>query len=480
MPLDSGAHPGLGVVTLWSFREDVALETRDDSGLVVLTRWGETALPPQRPVMHDSLRRMTLGPMVVTLTGRDRADLDALLAELPGCVVLSLGHQDLPTPLLSVVPVSPFGALALPDQALDDPVRLSRFAVLRERNGEPVLESPLSHYRVELHRSLAAWVVGSVGRATTVAEITSAVAAPPALVAEVVRYLVAARMAVTGEPGSPPRRGARFAEDTDPGLVTWSPAELLFHSRSRLGRHDEPIGAVFDHLAGPPQLPPVRPVPPGRRFALYRPDLSVPAPNELTLTEAIELRRSMREFAEAGPTVTQLGELLYRTVRERARAGGVRYEVPTRPHPSTGSLFELDLYLTVERCAGLPSGSYHYDPAGHALTLVNERPDDVDALLSGACVQTDSARRPPVLITMTAQVSRLSSVYGGISYAIALKHVGVLQHALYLVATMLGLAPCALAMGDGELTTTALGLEWPVEVSVGEFVVGLPEPPTPL
>jgi len=42
------------------------------------------------------------------------------------------------------------------------------------------------------------------------------------------------------------------------------------------------------------------------------------------------------------------------------------------------------------------------------------------------------------------------------------------------VATMLGLAPCALAMGDSELAAGAFGLDWPAEVSVGEFVVGVP------
>ena len=35
---------------------------------------------------------------------------------------------------------------------------------------------------------------------------------------------------------------------------------------------------------------------------------------------------------------------------------------------------------------GLPRGIYHYDPAGHALTLINEHEPDVDELLAGATV----------------------------------------------------------------------------------------------
>lgn len=478
LPPDRGAPTDTGLVTLWSFREDVAIETRDDGGFVVLTRWGETAVPPQAPMVHDSLRRMTFGPVVLDAAGQDRTDLAKVLDGLPGCVVRSLGHQDLATPLMSIIPVSPLGHLTLPDLAPSRPIRLSRFTVLREKDGEPVLESPLSHFRVVLHRTLAAWVAGSVGKATTVGEVTRDVRAPAELVAEAVRYLVAAGMVVTGE-STVGQKPARFGEDTDPGLAAWSPTDLLFHSRSRLGRHDEPAGAVFANMAGLSPPPAVKPVPPGRRFELRRPDLSVSAEGELTLTQAIEQRHSVREFDETGPSISQLGDLLYRTARVRTQteaigAGGARYQVSTRPYPSAGSLYELDLYLTVERCAGLPNGIYHYDPAGHALTLVNDRASDLDALLSGASVQTNSKRRPPVLITMTARMSRLSWVYDSISYATALKHVGVLQQTLYLVATMLGLAPCALAMGDGELASSALGLEWPVEVSVGEFVIGLP------
>jgi SagB-type dehydrogenase family enzyme len=205
----------------------------------------------------------------------------------------------------------------------------------------------------------------------------------------------------------------------------------------------------------------------------------MPALGGMTLADAIENRHSVREFAERGPSAAQLGELLYSSARIRSQhelrgAGDVSYAVSTRPYPSAGSLYELDLYLTVDRCEGLPRGIYFYDPAGHALTLINTTATDVDNLLADAMVLTGAARRPPVLITMTARMARLSWVYDSISYATTLKHVGVLQQTLYLVSTALGLAPCALAMGDSELATTAFGLDWPAEVPVGEFVVGLP------
>lgn len=481
MPYDPGAPPDVSF-PLWSFRDDVVVEPTASGGLVVLTRWGDITVDSPVPAIADSLYRMTLGPVALAnVDGLDRDDLDALFVRLPGCVVRSLGLRDSATPLLSAIPISPRGVLELPKLDSTLPVRLSRFAFVRESDGELLLESPLSHHRVVLHRSLATWVVGSLGRATTGANIAQGINVAQSLVTEIVSYLAATGMVVIGENGigdAPPR----FPEDSDRDLVTWSPHDLLFHSRSRLGRHDHAAGAAFSNAARLAPLPAVKPVPEGRRFPLHRPDLTTADGTEMSLTEAIETRRSMREFAEEGPSVRQLGELLYRTARVRSQAetvgaGGVRYTVSERPYPSAGSLYELDLYLTVDRCDGLPRGIYHYDPEGHALTLINRDSAHADELLDSAMVLTGAHRRPPTLITMTARMGRLSWVYDGICYATTLKHVGVLQQTLYLVATRLGLAPCALATGDSEVAAAAFRLDWPAEVSVGEFVIGLPRPP---
>jgi SagB-type dehydrogenase family enzyme len=478
VPSDPGAPPDLSV-PLWSFRDDVAIEPTPGGGIVILTRWGDITVEEPTPAIEDSLYRMTLGPVALTnVAGLDQDDLDKVFARIPGCVVRSLGLRDSATPLLSATPITPRGVIELPDLDATMPIRLSRFAFVRESDGELLLESPLSHHRIALHRPLTTWVVGSLGRATTCADIAQGINVAQSLVIEIVSYFAAGGMVVTGEPGVG-GLAPHFPEDADPDLLTWSPHDLLFHSRSRLGRHDNPAGAVFRNVRHLAPLPAVKPVPAGRRFPLHRPDLTAPAANELSLTDAIENRRSVREFAEEGPSARQLGELLFRSARVRAQkesvgAGGVRYGVSERPYPSAGSLYELDLYLTVDRCDGLPRGIYHYDPQDHALSLINENAAHIDELLDSAMVLTGANRRPPVLITMTARMGRLSWVYEGISYATTLKHVGVLQQTLYLVSVMLGLAPCALATGDSEVAAAAFGLDWPAEVAVGEFVVGLP------
>ncbi|MEH1097965.1 SagB family peptide dehydrogenase [Micromonospora sp. CPCC 205561] len=466
------SHPGPNT-SLWSFRDDVTIETAEDGSLTVLSRWGDVPVGGPPPSVAEVLRRMTYGPIALgNVAGLDRAVLRAVLDLLPGRVVRSLGSRDSPVPLLSVQPVSPQGVFTLPELPGDAVVRMSRFAFARQREGELVLESPLSQHRVVLHRPQAALVLGALARATDVAAVARRTELAVAVVTDVVAHLVGADMVLLGTADPP-----RFAEDSDPTLLLWSPYDLLFHSRSRLGRHDDPVGATFRHAGAVPPPVPAKAPPAGPRIPMYRPPL--PVPPGMSLTETLERRRSARSFADSAPSLRDLGELLFHAARVRLQATAtapddVRYTVTRRPYPSAGSLYELELYLTVDRCQDLRRGIYHYSAVEHALTLVNATTADVDELLHNARVCVGGRRPPPVLITMTARADRLSWVYESIAHATTLKHVGMLQQTLYLVATMLGLAACALTLGDARVCASAFGLDWPAEVGVGEFAVGLP------
>jgi SagB-type dehydrogenase family enzyme len=204
------------------------------------------------------------------------------------------------------------------------------------------------------------------------------------------------------------------------------------------------------------------------------PDLAAEDP---PLTEVIENAMLCPELAERELTAEQIGELLFRTARIRsispASAGAdVTYRISDRPYLSIYGLHELELYVSLNRCAGLPRGIYHYDPKDHVLTLINDSEPELDELLDYASVAARTTRRPPVLITITARVARSSWMYGGIAYSLTLTHVGALQQTLCLVATAMGLAPCVPAIDPGDVTDSALHLDWPAEIGVGEFIVG--------
>jgi SagB-type dehydrogenase family enzyme len=479
-------------VRLWSLREDVLVEVAPDSDrLLVFTQWGEVRLDGAGPLLRESLQRMSLGPVSVENLPILRAhhvaccggepdgsgpwsQLAGMLEQLGNCMVQSLGLEDDPGPVLSVAPVTRQAGFWLPPTIEPDRlVRLSRFAALRPADGELLVESPVAQHRVVLHRPVASYVVGALAAATTISELSTELRLPLPVLADIVSYLVGSGVVVTGQPGRPDR----FAEDDDLRLLPWSHHDLQFHSRSRMGRGSEPSGAVFPYAGRLPEPPVTRRRPDGPRFPLYRPELPDLAATDLPLTEVIEVSQADQQYSDRPVTAEEIGELLYRAARIRSTGSASvavdgTYTVTDRPYLSTAQLYELELYVSLDRCEGLPSGNYHYDPEDHALILVNDSAPALGELLDIAMVAAGSTRRPPALITLATRVARLSWMYSGIAYATTLKHVGALQQTLHLVAAAMGLASTALPVSDGELVDEALHLDWPTEVSVGEFLVG--------
>jgi oxazoline/thiazoline dehydrogenase len=126
----------------------------------------------------------------------------------------------------------------------------------------------------------------------------------------------------------------------------------------------------------------------------------------------------------------------------------------------------------VNLCAGVAPGLYHYEPSGHGLELVAE-PGPPTILLSEYSRITAVMDRPPqVALLIAARFGRVMWKYESMAYALVLKHVGVLYQTLYLAATAMGLAPCALGGGNSDAFCAAAGTDYYEETTVGEFIVG--------
>src|SRR4029450_10317616 len=72
-----------------------------------------------------------------------------------------------------------------------------------------------------------------------------------------------------------------------------------------------------------------------------------------------------------------------------------------------------------------------------------------------------------VLLILAARFPRVAWKYESMAYALTLKHVGVLYQTMYLAATAMGLAPCAIGGGDADLFARAAGTGPSAENSVG-------------
>lgn len=408
-----------------------------------------------------------LAEIVISHDGPERLgvlffQLDAL--ERHGLLrhVVLAGEQ----PMMAIEANAPEFALRTVDLAALAPLRLSRFTLVRREGEALVAENPKGRARLTLLDRSALAIVHRLALPLPREELA-------ALDDEMIACLH-----LLANAGLLDRESADdLPEDEDPVVRQWAFHDLLFHARSRFGRHNGPFGATFRHADTIEPLPAVRTRPAGAVIPLPRPDLAALRVSDPPLQNVIENRCSTYEYGAKPVTIAQLGELLFRTARVRT-AGAMpvpgsdaTMQISSRPYPSGGKGYELEFYLTVGSCSGLERGLYHYDPLDHALTHIDSDPAQVAALLD-YCALAAPDCHPQVLITLAARFGRMSWKYDAIAYATTLKHVGVVYQTLYLAATAMGLSASALGSGNSDAFAAAAGTDWQVESSVGEFIIG--------
>ena len=350
--------------------------------------------------------------------------------------------------------------------------RLSRFAYCRRDGNDLVLESPRSMARTLIRGRTGAALVCELARSRSCADLCADVQGIDRETVRAFLGLLAATGVVTTE-----HADGTLAEDADPALAQWEFHDFLFHARSRSGRHDYPVGGTYPFMGRIAPLPALKPEMPGEAVPLAVPDPAQIARRDVPFSRVLEGRRSIRTYGAQPMTAAQLGEFLYRVARVHMVIGADParlhfYETSRRPYPSGGAAYDLEVYVSVNRCTGLARGLYHYEPLHHRLRRLDGGDDYLDTLLLQAQRAAVLQVKPQVLITITSRFQRLSWKYRGLAYATTLKNVGVLFQTMYLVATAMELAPCALGTGDAALFAKAIGTDDFVESSVGEFLLG--------
>jgi SagB-type dehydrogenase family enzyme len=370
------------------------------------------------------------------------------------------------TALATSVPISPAYRFDPPRAQSERRYVLSRFAYCRRVNSQLILESPVSHAQVVLHDWRGAALVCELARPRRHPQLSENVpgVSPEAALLFLELLSNAALLSEVDDDG-------QVMEEVNTALLQWEFHDLLFHSRSRAGRHANPYGGT-NHLAGKVEPPPaVKPKMSPEVFDLHRPDISGLRQTDITFTRALEERRSEREHGEKAMTESELGDFLYRSARIRKVFTIDGYEFTERVYPGGGAAYEIELYLAIDKCEKIPPGLYHYDPLDHQLCRLSPRTSAVERLLKSAA-QTAHASTPQVLIILAARFQRMTWRYESISYAMILKDVGVLYQTMYLVATAMGLSACALGGGNSDTFAEATGTDYYTETSVGEFILG--------
>jgi SagB-type dehydrogenase family enzyme len=355
-----------------------------------------------------------------------------------------------------------------------DVVALSRFAYLRRRGNDLVLESPRASALFKICEPKIASALAILTAPQHIKTFRQQDAFPGL---ELLALLVGCEILFKIDPSDD--SGLRPAEG-DSDLVLWDFHDLLFHARSTQGRHANPLGGVYPYAGIIPPPPAVRPVWPGKKIDLG--GFSVADSEAISpLSRLLRERHSTRSFDDERPiTLAELARFLDGAARVLARYrnktdlgdDGPWVDYAIRPYPSAGASYALELYLTVDKCDGLDRGFYHYDADGHSLVPINVPTQELEASLAGAAFAMAAPAKPQILITIAARFGRTSWKYSSIAYALVLKDVGVLTQTLYLAATDMGLGGCAIGTADVYLFAKMTGIEFHLEGPVGQFAIG--------
>lgn len=428
------------------------------------------------PTLQSAIKQLLSGPsseqdlsaQVLAADGfAGLAKFNVILGQMAGRAMICHTVWSDDAPLLTIVPIAIYYRFDPVKLNPDARYVLSRFALIRRQDDHMLLESPRGYASVVLHNQQAMNALSALSAPCTIQELTEILGQPSDTLAKHILAVLVNAQALTEVASD-----GKADEDRDEVLMQWEVHDLYFHTRTRMGRHNNSFGKSYLFEESTKPLPAIKPAMSDEIIPLYKPDIEALKKADVPFSQVLENRRSIRSYSEQPITAQQLGEFLYRTARVQISYEDDHGGVTFRPYPGGGALHSLEIYPVIDRCEDLASGLYHYNPLEHHLCKVSERNWHVEALLDMAWQMVAETDRPQVLFVTTARFQRVQWKYASIAYSIILKDLGGLYQTMYLVGEAMNLAPCALGGGHSDLFAQAAGLNYYAETCVGGFVLG--------
>lgn len=173
--------------------------------------------------------------------------------------------------------------------------------------------------------------------------------------------------------------------------------------------------------------------------------INLPSPRrkgEMSLEEAIDLRKSIRQYKDEPLTLEQVSQILWAAYGINAHG--------KRTSPSAGACYPFEVYVAVSNVEGLEPGLYHYDGESHTLELIRE--GDLSGPLAEACLNQRHVKTAPINIIIVAHYERTTRRYGERGYRYVHIDAGHMGQNIYLQVTALGLGTVAVgAFRDEEV-----------------------------
>lgn len=256
---------------------------------------------------------------------------------------------------------------------------------------------------------------------------------------------------------------------SDPFRHRLDPLELAFHRGVNEGGY---FADDVDAAAVPP------PAKARRGGAIVALPVDTTGPAGADLAGTLARRRSIRRFGTRALPLSRFAKFLGLAARAFAlRDVPGLGSVSQRRYPSAGARYPLEIYPVVYSVDPLLPGLYHYRPFEHSLEAVDSAPELRRGLLDMAChrMGPQASGQPSVLLLVTAVFARTCWKYRGMPYHAILLEAGALYQTMYLAATALGLAPCAIGAFPEIAVAELLGIDTRDEAQVGIFALGTVE-----
>ncbi len=190
--------------------------------------------------------------------------------------------------------------------------------------------------------------------------------------------------------------------------------------------------------------------------------ISLPEPDydgKMTVETAMMIRRSVRDYKTDALSLAQISQILWASYgltmpidnAPKKLRGGLRTA------PAAGALYPLEIYLVAGNVEGLKAGIYKYNSEKHVLLLL-EAGDKRKELMEAALNQK-FLEQAPASILWSAVYERTSDKYGerAVERYVCMD-LGHSAQNVYLQATAIGLASCAVGAFTDEMISSLVNL----------------------
>jgi SagB-type dehydrogenase family enzyme len=166
----------------------------------------------------------------------------------------------------------------------------------------------------------------------------------------------------------------------------------------------------------------------------------------ITLEEAINKRRSVRNYSGKPVTMSQLSQLVF----SAQGTTGKMYGQPLRTTPSAGALYPFEIYVIANNVDTLDQGIYHYGVLNHTLELVES--GDFRKEITSAGLKQEMLGDSDVVFVLSAVFDRTRHKYGERGFRYVYIEAGHISQNIYLQAVSLGLGSVSVgAFLDNEV-----------------------------